>query len=197
MTSPEAAAIPGHLRPGCLAQFVGGHAFPCQLSLGGLLAGRATAGKARDRSFVAHSPGATQSGASAYHQDRCTMKWTKLASLFLASALGLAAVDENATAWSGFLVDAKCYESMERNVNPFDPVNRDRGEEVLYCAPKPKTKVFSVVAPDGSSFKLDAAGDEKAADLVRDAGKRDHYRVGVTGEKNWGIFRVNSIVLAR
>lgn len=127
------------------------------------------------------------------------MTGTNLAFLFLASALGLAAVDENVTktAWSGFLVDAKCYESMERNVNPFDPVNRDRGEEVLYCAPKPKTRLFALVAPDGSSFRLDPVGDEKAADLVRDAGKKNHYRVTVTGEKTRRMVSVKAIVLAR
>ena len=65
----------------------------------------------------------------------------RLATLFcLSTALGFAAT------WSGWLVDSKCYGSLERNKNPSDTltyVDRDRGQEVRYCHAKSKTTFSS------------------------------------------------------
>jgi len=115
----------------------------------------------------------------------------RVAALFcLTSALAFA--DD----WSGFLVDSKCYDALERNVNPTDTmtsVDRDRNWEIRYCSPKPKAKLFAVVQESGQSFKLDSVGDAKAIELVRKTGKRTYFEVDVTGEMSGDTVKVDSI----
>jgi hypothetical protein len=113
--------------------------------------------------------------------------------LCLSFSLGLAA------SWSGFLVDAGCYENRERNVNPTDTltaVDRDQNSELRYCAPNLKTKSFALVQQDGSSFTLDSAGNAKAIELVRAAGKKSIFVVAVTGEAKKNTITVDSISIA-
>lgn len=105
-----------------------------------------------------------------------------------------------ADVWSGVLVDSKCWTSEQRNVNPSDTstfVDRDRNWELGFCKPNAKTKSFAVVKPDGTSFKLDSAGNAKAADLVRNTGKQRMYRVAVTGNASNRTVNVDSIALSR
>ncbi len=114
--------------------------------------------------------------------------------LCFSSALGLAAT------WSGFLVDARCYGARERNVNPTDTltaVDRDQNSELRYCSPSVKTKSFALVQQDGSSFTLDSAGNAKASELVRKAGKTSWLVVSVTGEAKKHTITVDSISLAQ
>lgn len=102
--------------------------------------------------------------------------------------------------WSGALVDSKCWDSEESNVNPHDSltnVDRDRGMEVRFCSPNTETTVFAIVDHDGQSSKLDAAGNSKAAELVRATGKKPHYIVHVTGTMNKKRLQVDSIALRR
>lgn len=103
-----------------------------------------------------------------------------------------------AETWTGWLVSANCYQSEENNVNPGDPltnVDRDRGEEVMYCSPNAKTKSFTIVDRDGYTHRLDMNGNTQAADLVRTAGKKNYYAVTVTGEKEKNAIKVQSIML--
>jgi len=105
-----------------------------------------------------------------------------------------------AGSWSGALVDAKCYGAEERNVNPTDTstyVDRDRNLEIRYCSPSAKTKVFAVVRQDGLNFKLDSAGNGKAAELVRRTGRKSRFAVAITGEISDDTIRVDSISLAK
>jgi hypothetical protein len=105
-----------------------------------------------------------------------------------------------AESWSGALVDSKCYAAEERNVNPTDTltnVDRDGNLEIRYCSPKPKTKSFAVVQADGTILSLDSAGNAKAAELVRTAGKRSLFFVALTGDRSSGTIRVDSIAVAR
>jgi len=103
--------------------------------------------------------------------------------------------------WSGALVDAKCWGFRERNVNPLDTltfVDRDRNLEISFCTPKKKTTVFSIIPPDGVSLQLDAAGNTKAAELVRTtASKRGLIEVTVTGEVDKHTIAVTSISAAK
>ena len=102
--------------------------------------------------------------------------------------------------WTGWLVNARCYESVKHNVSPQDSliyVDRDRGEEILYCSPNTKTKTFTIVDRDGSKVDLDTNGNTQGAYLVLKAGKRTHYVVTITGERQKGVIKVNSIVLNR
>ncbi len=113
--------------------------------------------------------------------------------LCLSSLLSLAA------SWSGFLVDARCYENRERNVNPTDTltaVDRDQNSELRYCAPNVKTKAFALVEQDGSIFTLDSGGNTKAIELVRAAGKKSSFVVAVTGEAKKNTITVDSISVA-
>jgi len=120
---------------------------------------------------------------------------TRLILLFcLSSALSFAG------SWSGVLVDSKCYASEERNVNPTDTmtaVDRDVNLGIRYCSPKEKTKSFALVQSDGSTFKLDSAGDAKAAELIRTTTKRSRLAVAVTGEMDKDTIQVDSISMAR
>jgi hypothetical protein len=87
--------------------------------------------------------------------------------------------------WSGYLVDAKCYQIEEENVNPTDTmmnVDRDRDLEVRMCMPNAKTTTFAVVESSGLSFKLDPAGNAKAAALIPAPGKKNVVTVSVTGQ---------------
>ena len=114
--------------------------------------------------------------------------------LCLSSALSFAG------SWSGTLVDSKCYDAEQRNVNPTDTltsVDRDTNREISYCFPSPKTKLFTVVESSGQSFRLDAAGNAKAVELVATAGKKSRFAVAVIGEMSKAIVKVDSISLIR
>lgn len=113
--------------------------------------------------------------------------------LCLSSALAFA------ESWSGTLVDSKCYESEKRNVNPTDTltrVDRDGNQEIRYCSPRAKTKLFAVVPPDGQFFKLDSAGNTEAAGLVRQGGKKSRFAVIVTGKLDGKTIKVDSLSIA-
>ncbi|HTA72197.1 MAG TPA: hypothetical protein VK776_28145 [Bryobacteraceae bacterium] len=121
-------------------------------------------------------------------------------SMRLAASLCLQSALSFAGSWSGALIDSKCYDSEERNVNPTDTmtyVDRDKNLELRYCAPGARTKYFAVVQQDGLSFKLDSAGNSKAAELVRKTGKRSVYPVAITGEMNKNTIQVDSLSMVK
>ena len=101
--------------------------------------------------------------------------------------------------WFGSLVDSKCFESQERNVNPKDTllyVDRDQNSEIRYCSPRAKTKSFRIVQPSGESYKLDAAGNAKATELLQKTPRRQpRYYVTVGGEMANDTVKVDSIAL--
>jgi hypothetical protein len=106
------------------------------------------------------------------------------------------AVPGFAQSTTGFLVDSNCYESLERNVNPWDTntyVDRDRDWEVRYCSPNRKTKSFTLVNHDGLSFKLDPEGNAKAAELLGSTRKKSVLEVSVTGQMSKDAIKVSSI----
>jgi hypothetical protein len=118
----------------------------------------------------------------------------RMATLLLFACL--AGTIARAHSWSGALVNAKCWDSEERNINPHDSltnVDRDRGMEVRFCSPNAKTKSFALVDHDGYTFHLDVGGNAKAADLVRHAGKKPYYFVNITGQAGKRMVRVDSI----
>lgn len=112
------------------------------------------------------------------------------------SLLCLSAAFSFAETVSGVLVNSKCYAAEERNVNPTDTetsVDRDGNLEISYCHPRSKTKSFAIVTPDGRSIELDSAGNAKAAELVRQSGKKSRYEVAVVGRISKHIMTVDSI----
>jgi hypothetical protein len=102
-----------------------------------------------------------------------------------------------AGSWPGYLVDSKCYDAEERNVNPGSTlmdVNRDRNFEIRYCTANAKTKAFAIVPQEGAmSLKLDSAGNAKAAELIRQTGRKSFFLVTVTGELVRNVVNVESI----
>jgi hypothetical protein len=105
-----------------------------------------------------------------------------------------------AESWTGALVDPKCYDALERNVNPTDTlthVDRDTNQEIRYCSPNAKTKLFGIVEQDGTILRFDSAGNAKAAELVRTIHKKDRLYVAVTGEMSGKTIKVDSISVAR
>jgi len=60
-------------------------------------------------------------------------------------------------------------------------IDRDRNPEVSLCAPSAKTTSFAIVPPDGISVALDAAGNAKAAELIKSNGGKSPINVTVNG----------------
>ncbi len=114
--------------------------------------------------------------------------------LSLSAGLGFAGT------WSGTLVDARCWMFEERNIGPHETsqfVDRDRNSELRYCSPGAKTKTFAIVPPDGVSLTLDAAGNTKAAELMKGEPKNAVRHVAVTGELVKNTIQVQSIAIAK
>lgn len=108
--------------------------------------------------------------------------------LFCISVVGLA------NSWSGFLVDSRCWESIQNNVSSdTTTVSRDMDGAVRYCSPRAHTARFTIVLNDWTGLTLDTDGSMEAAELVQ------HGRVGcvtyvhVTGTVSQRTMRVNSI----
>jgi len=79
------------------------------------------------------------------------------------------------------LVDSKCDDNEERNVNPTDTetcVDGDKDPAIRYYSPRAKTKSFAVVQHDGLDFKLDSIGNEKAIELVRIDSRQEIFVLG-------------------
>ncbi len=111
------------------------------------------------------------------------LAWALLAGLQLAG--------EN---WSGTLVDADCYASLERNRPPNDTlsdVNRDRATQIRYCRPTAKTKSFALVDFNGQSKRLDSNGSDQARQLL--SKRANSYRVIITGKADERTIHVDSI----
>lgn len=116
--------------------------------------------------------------------------------VWLAALLCFLPARSFAESWSGALLDSRCYESAERNVNPTDTltsVDRDEYDEVRSCSPGKKTKAFLLLQRDGTTFKLDPDGNAKAAELVRTTGRKPLLLVRVTGEVTGKAIKVASI----
>jgi hypothetical protein len=121
-------------------------------------------------------------------------------SMRLAALLCLSSALSFAGSWTGALVDSKCYASEQRNVNPTDTstyVDRDKNLDIRLCSPRAKTKLFAFVDHDGLSFKLDSAGDAKAAELFRTTGKKSFFAVTIIGETSKDAMVVSSISMAK
>ena len=119
-----------------------------------------------------------------------TKSWPVAAFLCLASALGFG------ESWSGVLVDSRCYDSEETNVNPYEPYH-DQELEVRFCRPNVHTKAFAIVLRDWLRLRLDPGGSAKAADLVRNSGKKTYLGVVIMGVRNKDLITVESISASR
>ncbi len=110
----------------------------------------------------------------------------------LSSTLGLA------ESWSGTLVDSRCWDSEENNTRATSTyVDRDANSRSGFARRKQKRDLLWLCYPVALTSKLDAAGNERAAELVRKSDKRNAVAVVITGETNGNTIKVNSISMAR
>jgi hypothetical protein len=99
---------------------------------------------------------------------------------------------------SGYLVDSKCYEVTQRlTAGSTSTVELDMELAIKQCAPNPTTKSFGVVQNDWEIVNLDSAGNEKAAELLRQNLKKDMYRVAIVGEEDRKTLKVDSVSMAK
>ena len=100
---------------------------------------------------------------------------------------------------SGWLVNSKCFSSIERNRGDVPSyVNWDVNGAIRYCSPTKKTKSFAIVSQnDGLPFKFDAAGNEKAIDLGVNASRKFGYLVRVEGitRRKEGVISRNTVTV--
>jgi hypothetical protein len=86
-----------------------------------------------------------------------------------------------ADSWTGKLVDTNCAEQNQG-------ISQNKAAP---CTPTAKTISFGLETGDGKVFKLDAAGNAKAASMLR-SGKGD-ASVTVSGAMNGETVKVDSI----
>jgi hypothetical protein len=100
--------------------------------------------------------------------------------------------------WSGFLVNSRCYASVQNNVSAdTTTVSRDMSLGLRECSATPKTERFSIVLSDWSVLKLDTAGNASAAAIVRRNPKRSAlYCVTVAGVRHKNRIAAGPVVLA-
>jgi|SRR5271166_3297850 len=100
--------------------------------------------------------------------------------------------------WSGWLVSAKCFESMDHNRNDLLYKSSDENQMIRYCTPDKDTRSFAVVREDGTPFRFDSSGNEKAAGLPLSLGKHFVYFVKVSTERIANTVKVHHMsIVAR
>lgn len=103
-----------------------------------------------------------------------------------------------AGSWSGWLVDSKCYRSIETNRGDIPSyVNWDVSGAIRYCSPNHKTMSFAIVQQDQSYFKLDPRGSLRAAELLTNSPHKALYLGTVRGNLNRHVITVEAISVAR
>lgn len=68
-------------------------------------------------------------------------------------------------------------------------------EHPTKCALACAKSGFGILTADGSFLKLDEAGNQKAVAALKSTKKTDHLRATVTGERDGGTIRVQSLNL--
>ncbi len=96
--------------------------------------------------------------------------------------------------WSGWLVSAKCFASMDANRNNIER-SWDGNLVVRYCTPDKDTKSFVVMRQDDSPIAFDSAGNEKAAELPLSPGKHFVHFVKVSTEQLRNAIKVKRITI--
>lgn len=110
-----------------------------------------------------------------------------LAAAFAFAALALPAA-AYAESWTNVsLVDVNCSAKMKDN-----PDAHPRS-----CALKCAGSGFGIWTADGKYVKFDAAGSDKALELIKATDKTDHLRVDVTGELAGETLTVATIELTK
>ena len=118
----------------------------------------------------------------------------RLAGLWIGlSTLGFAGT------WSGFLVSSACYQSEMNNASQDDVMatNRDMRMVLTQCAATHRTRHFAIVQNDWTARRLDAAGNERAAAIIRNSPKpRPLYCITVHGERQKDMIVTGPVAIA-
>ena len=98
---------------------------------------------------------------------------------------------------SGWLVDSKCFASLSSFRGEQEP-SWDANSAIRYCSPEKQTHSFAVVRQDdGSPFRFDPAGNEKALDLRVNADNKLVYLVNVAGQTDRHTVYVRAISISK
>jgi|SRR5215472_8607532 len=97
----------------------------------------------------------------------------------------------------GWLVDSRCFTSLENNRNA--PEDQSDGNLfVRYCSPRTKTRSFAIVESEtGSGVNFDSAGNEKAISLHLNASNKFAYFGKVTGVRSGKTVNVQAISIIK
>ncbi len=108
------------------------------------------------------------------------------AAFFLAALALVFPLSADAETWKNVaLVDTMC--SVKAKAAP--------DEHTTKCALACAKSGFGILAADGSFVKLDEAGNQKVVAALKSTKKTDHLRATVTGERDGGTIRVQSLNL--
>jgi hypothetical protein len=99
----------------------------------------------------------------------------------LAAVLSMAAGLAFAGTWTGKLVDADCWGKLSRN-----------NSQPAECTPTATTRKFAIQTTDGKVFKLDSAGNTKAAEAIK-GNTKPNLRATVNGESHGRTVKVETI----
>jgi hypothetical protein len=91
-----------------------------------------------------------------------------------------------AESWSGTLIDATCKPDPNAVENAKNGLPNS-------CAATPATKVFAVQTPDGKTYRLDSAGNAKAAAAMKSNDNKTN--VTISGSMDGQMVKVESIDL--
>ena len=93
-----------------------------------------------------------------------------------------------AETWSGKVVDAGC-KDQSRGAQPAQP----GGQATNACEPTGTTAAFGIQLSDGKVLKLDATGNAKAAEVVKNSNNKSGLMATVTGSLDGQTVKVESI----
>lgn len=107
----------------------------------------------------------------------------------LVLALGAVAAMSYGETWSGKLLDAACYERSQK-----DPErNSKKTGNPPACEASTSTASFALATSDGKVYKLDSAGNSKAATALRGNPDNKSPEADVSGTLEGQILKVDSI----
>jgi hypothetical protein len=110
----------------------------------------------------------------------------------------LTGISAMAETWAGKLVNSDCY-SSHTNTNAIEshPASSDMNLRIRQCRPGTSDSTFSIVDSHGKVVPLDSSTNEKVIDLLKQTGRKDMYRVTVTGQMTQNAVRVETILLVK
>lgn len=110
------------------------------------------------------------------------MKRVMKAAMILMGSAGLLLAES----WTGTLMDATCKPEV-------NPDGNSKGALPSSCAATSATKVFAIQTADGKIFRLDSAGNTKAAEVVKNSDPTKTSTVTISGSLDGQMVKVESI----